>query len=253
VFVRDRVARTTERVSVSTTGIEANRHSDLDAISPDGRFVVFSSLASNLVPADTNRQEDVFVRDRLTGTTERVSVGNGGEQARGRSDWGSISADGRFVAFHSSASNLVAGDTNKRWDVFVRDRLTGTTERVSVNGGGKQGNRSSRAPKVSGDGRFVAFNSTASNLVAHDTNKTSDVFVRDRLNGTTERVSVNSAAKQAKGKSFGRSTTPDMRFVAFDSLASNLVPRDKNKTWDVFLRDRLTGTTELVSAARTKR
>jgi Tol biopolymer transport system component len=183
----------------------------------------------------------------------RPRVGAAGVRSPKGSTRAAVSADGRFVAFESTASNLVAHDTSVWRDVFVRDRLRRKTVLVSVSRTGKPGNSISSSPSISADGRFVFFTSDASNLVAGDTNQTWDVFVRDRLNGTTERVSVNSAAKQAKGKSFGRSTTPDMRFVAFDSLASNLVPRDKNKTWDVFLRDRLTGTTELVSAARTKR
>ena len=127
------------------------------AISADGRFVAFSSDATNLVPGDTNGTADVFVRDRQTGTTRRVSVGSGGAQGNGLSVDPAISADGRFVAFASDATNLVPGDTNGADDVFVRDRQTGTTRRVSVGSGGAQGDRVSFDPAISADGRFVAF------------------------------------------------------------------------------------------------
>ena len=122
------------------------------------------------MPGDTNEATDVFVRDRQTGATRRVSVGPGGVQGDSSSFTPSISADGRFVAFSSSASNLVPDDINGIPDVFVRDRQTGTTRRVSVGPGGVQGNSSSFDPAISADGRFVAFISAASNLVPGDTN-----------------------------------------------------------------------------------
>ncbi len=176
------ITGTTERVSVSSDGTEGNWYSHFPSISADGRYVAFQSAASNLVPGDTNGYWDVFVRDRLTGTTELVSVSSDGTQGNDESyDRAlSISADGRFVAFGSEASNLVPGDTNGHSDVFVRDRLTGTTERVSVSSDGTQGNYGGYWPSISADGRYVAFHSPASNLVPGDTNGHSDVFVRDR-------------------------------------------------------------------------
>src|SRR5439155_1190150 len=144
---------------------------------------------------------DVFVHDRLTGTTERVSVDSAGTQGNSDSVDASISADGRFVAFYSSANNLVPGDTNGAEDVFVHDRLTGTTERVSVDSAGTQGNSESFLPSISADGRFVAFYSDATNLVPGDTNGFEDVFVHDRLTGATERVSVASAGTQGNSDS----------------------------------------------------
>ncbi len=179
----------TERVSVSSAGSEGNQQSERSAVSADGRFVAFVSLADNLVPGDTNNEADIFVHDRLTGTTERVSVSSREEQANGDSSFlgffqkPAISADGRFVAFASTATNLVAHDTNNAEDIFVRDRLNGTTERVSLTGSGGQANADSSFASISADGQFVAFGSFADNLVAGDTNFTSDVFVRDRLNG----------------------------------------------------------------------
>ena len=243
VFVRDRLAGVTRRVSVGASG-QANHFSADPAISADGRFVAFESGASNLVAGDTNGKSDVFVRDRLAGVTRRVSVGVGG-QANYTSNIPAISADGRFVAFDSGASNLVAGDTNGTDDVFVWDRLAGVTRRVSVGGSG-QANNGSYSPAVSADGRFVAFESFASNLVAGDTNGKADVFVRDRLAGVTRRVSVG-AGGQANSDSGTPTISADGRFVAFLSGASNLVPGDTNGTYDVFVRDRLAGVTRQMS------
>ncbi len=244
VFVRDRLAGVTQRVSVGAGG-QAKNYSYSPAISADGRFVAFFSAASNLVAGDTNGKGDVFVRDRLAGVTQRVSVGAGG-QANNGSYIPAISADGRFVAFYSAASNLVPGDTNMAFDVFVRDRLAGVTRRVSVGAGG-QGNDSSGNPAISADGRFVAFGSSASNLVAGDTSGTGGVFVRDRLAGVTWRVSVGVGGQASNGSGFHPAISADGRFVAFESSASNLVAGDTNRAEDVFVRDRLAGVTRRVS------
>jgi Tol biopolymer transport system component len=144
-------------VSVDSAGNLGNSGSYNPSISADGRFVAFSSGASNIVPGDTNNTHDIFVRDTLTNTTTRVSVDSAGNQANSNSDGPSISADGRFVAFDSDASNLVPGDTNNSYDIFVRDTLTNTTTRVSVDSAGNQGNSDSDRPSISADGRFVAF------------------------------------------------------------------------------------------------
>src|SRR5207244_3637084 len=154
--------------------------------------VAFDSDASNLVPGDTNDAPDVFVRDRVAGKTERISVSSSGAQGNDGSVSPSISADGRYVAFVSRSTNLVSGDTNAQYDVFVRDRLAGTTECVSVSTSGQLGNSASSGASMSADGRYVAFYSSSSNLVPGDTNGKSDVFVRDRATGITERVSVSS-------------------------------------------------------------
>jgi len=191
-------AQTTERVSVDSGGAQGNAESgDYGSrISADGRFVAFESRASNLVAGDANGCPDIFVRDRQSGTTERVSLATGGAEGNGISEFPSISADGRFVAFMSEATNLVAGDTNGCADIFVRDRQSGTTERVSLATGGTEGNNSSYGSSISADGLFVAFDSWASDLVAGDTNGNSDIFVRDRQNGTTERVSLATGGAQ---------------------------------------------------------
>jgi cold shock CspA family protein len=242
VFVHDRQTDTTERVSVDSSGVQSYGGSSMPSISSDGRFVAFLSGASNLVPNDTNATTDVFVRDRQVGTTERVSVSNSGAQANGKSENLTISYDGRFVAFGSGASNLVAGDTNGQKDIFVRDRQRGTTELVSVNDSGAQGNSFSsdygRPPSISSDGRYVAFNSWATNLVPNDTNGSEDVFVHDRQTGTTQRVSVaDSSGAQGNWWSDSPSMSSDGRFVAFASGASNLVVGDTNGRNDVFVHE----------------
>jgi Tol biopolymer transport system component len=150
--------------------------------------VVFYSNASNLVPGDTNNNIDLFVRDTLANTTTRISVDSAGNQANREAYGSSISADGRFVAFTSFASNLVPGDTNENYDTFVRDLSTNTTTRVSVNSAGNQASGSPGTPSISADGRFVVFDSFASNLVPGDTNASDDIFVRDLLTNTTTRV-----------------------------------------------------------------
>ena len=163
--------------------------------------MAFASIASNLVPGDTNGTDDVFVRDLRSGTTERVSVATDGSQGNSYSESPAISADGRYVAFVSGASNLVPGDTNDFEDVFVRDRQSGTTQRVNVATDGTEANDGSFSPAISADGRYVAFESYGSNLVPGDTNDLGDVFVRDLRSGTTQRVSVATDGTQANGDS----------------------------------------------------
>jgi Tol biopolymer transport system component len=250
-FVYDQQTRIIERASLSASGQQANNECGLAAISGDGRFVVFATRATNLVTDDTNGVMDIFVHDRQTGATERVSLDSHGIEANGQSGLGgiSISGDGRFVSFVSEASNLVPNDTNDMADVFVRDRQAGTTERASVNTASVQANaRSMFYPRtMSSDGRFVAFLSFASNLVAEDSNLTWDVFVRDRQAGTTERVSVGSAGEQANDGSYNMAISGDGSVIAFVSYATNLVAGDTNGAADMFVHNRLQGTTELVS------
>ncbi|MFN0009944.1 MAG: TolB family protein [Planctomycetota bacterium] len=238
VFVRDLVAGTTARVSLSTAGIQGDEPSLTAKISADGRFVAFSSFATNLVLDDGSINTDVFVHDRLTNETERASVASDGTSALGYSTVGAISADGRFVAFTSEASNLVANDTNGRSDTFLRDRHLETTRRVSLNTGEGQGNGSTFARSISADGRFVVMQSDARNLVPGDVNGVVDVLVRDRLNNTMQRMSLDSAGAQANVGSFNPVISADGRWVAFQTSASNLIPVDYNGQPDVFVRDR---------------
>jgi Tol biopolymer transport system component len=250
VFVRDRQLGTTERVSVDSGGVQGNVGGGAGglSISADGRFVAFASSSTNLVPGDTNGFSDVFVRDRQLGLTERASVDSGGVQGNNSSSAPSVSADGRYVAFASAATNLVPGDTNGYGDIFVRDRQLGLTERVSVNSAGVQGNFvSQNGLAISGDARFVAFASNATNLVPGDTNSFTDVFVRDRQLGLTERVSVDSGGVQGNDGSYTPSVSADGRYVAFFSVATNLAVGDTNGKFDIFVHDRQVGTTERVS------
>jgi uncharacterized repeat protein (TIGR01451 family) len=220
VFVHDRVTHLTTRVSVNSIGEGGNYGSVLPAISADGRFVAFQSAADNLVAGDTNGKVDVFVHDRGTHQTTRVSEDSAGAQGNGHSGGPSISADGRFVAFESLASNLVAGDTNGEVDIFVHDRVTRQTTRVSLSSTGTEGSNGyygSRSPAISADGRCVAFQSDASNLVADDTNGVPDIFVRDRSTGQTTRVSVDSAGAQSNQYSYSPAISANGRYVAFVS------------------------------------
>jgi hypothetical protein len=247
VFVRDRKLQVTRRISVGAGGQQANSSSFSSEISAGGRFVAFFSDASNLVPGDTNNADDVFVRDRRMQVTRRISVGAGGQQANGTSFSPAISAGGRFVAFASWASNLVPGDTNGTQDVFVRDRRMQVTRRISVGPGGQQANSDSFSPEISAGGRFVAFWSIAKNLVAGDTNRRADVFVRDRTAKLTGRVSVGPGGQQANRRSLYPEISAHGRFVAFFSRAFNLVAGDTNNRFDVFVRDLVARVTRRVS------
>jgi Tol biopolymer transport system component len=175
--------QTTARISVDSTGVQGNSFSLHVATSSDGQFVVFESLATNLVPYDTNGSLDVFVHDVVSGTTERVSVDSYGNEADDESRGASISADGRYVVFASDSNVLVAGDTNARWDIFVHDRASGLTKRVSIDSTGVQGDADSgdydNLPVISSDGNVVAFSSKATNLIANDTNGMVDTFVHE--------------------------------------------------------------------------
>jgi Tol biopolymer transport system component len=251
VFVRDLRLGRTVRASVRTGGTQAlGGDSNLASMSPSGRYLTFASRATNLVPGDTNGTADMFLRDLTTGVTSRVSVGADGAQGNGESGGGDVSSDGRYVAFVSSASNLVAGDTNGTADVFVRDLRTGTTRRASVATGGGQGDQPAQSPAISDDGRFVVFLSWADNLVRRDTNQIGDVFVRDLRLGRTARASVASDGTQGTGPQpcacFVKhlaGISADGRYVAFSADQDNLVPGDTNQAAYIFVHDLRTHTT----------
>ncbi len=249
IFVHDLQTGQTTRVSVDSLGAEGNGLSgNSPGISADGRYVTFNSNATNLVAGDTNVTTDVFVHDRQTGQTTRVSVDSSGTQANNASNSTatSISADGRYVTFRSAATNLVGSDTNGDVDIFVHDRQTGQTTRVSVNSSGTQGNGDALEGSISADGRFVTFQSLGTNFVAGDTNGQDDIFVHDRQTGQTTRVSVSSTGTQGNGQSLNATISGDGRYVAYRSFASNLVSGDTNGV-DVFVHDRQTGQTVRVN------
>ncbi len=236
VLVRDLTAGANAAASLNSGGAFGNDNSGPCAISADGRYVAFSSLATNLTPGDTNALADVFVRDLLTGITTMVSLDAAGGPSNGASGTPAISEDGRYVAFESAASDLVAGDTNGVTDIFVRDMSTGVTVRASVATGGVQGfNGSSLRPQISADGRFVSFDSAATTLVAGDTNGVRDVFVRDLVNLTTTRESVSVAGAQLTDQSLGPAPmTSSGSGITFQSFANNAVPGDTNFSADIF-------------------
>lgn len=248
IFVHDRVANTTQRVSIRTGGEQANGPSFAPAISDDGRIVAFYSLASNLVSGDTNGRADVFAHDRQTGQTSLMSVVINGT-ANGDSRDPDISGDGRYVVFASSASNLVGGDTNQADDIFRWDRVALIMERISVDSNGAQANNFSRNPAVNGNGQRIVFTSDAGNLVAGDGNFTADIFLRDTSTGITSRVSITDGGGEANGTSWLPDISSGGQHIVFVSYATNLVGNDNNGYADVFLRNTGTGRTHIISIA----
>lgn len=218
-----------------------NGDSTTPVISSDGRYVAFPSLASNLVRGDRNGVSDVFVSDLRTGVVRSASRGGNGPSF----DPPALSADGRFVAFVSSASNLVPGDTNGVDDVFVTDMRTGRVERVSGGNGPAYG-----SPAMSADGRYVAFRSEASTLVEGDTNGVADVFLTDRSSGRVTRISTSASGVQGdKLVHHGLAMSADGRLVVFPSAATNLVPGDTNGSVDMFVKDVVSGAVERVNVS----
>ena len=249
VFLRDLAGGATVRLSTDSGGNQANGASGQAHLSSDGNLAAFASDATNLVAGDTNGVADVFVKNRVTGLVERASVDSGGLEANGPSSEPCLSADGRYVAFSSLATNLVPGDTNGVADIFLRDLSTGTTTRVSVDSAGLQADGASLRPSLSGTGAFVAFDSAATNLVAGDTNGVRDVFLRAVETGTTTRLSVDSAGAQADGDSLAPSLNLPGTAIAFHSVATNLVAGDTNGVADVFLKLPGTGATSRLSVS----
>jgi len=229
------------------------------AIAANGTFVAFDSNSLNLVSPATNGDQHVYLRDTASGKTVLISVDSFGNQGTGNSSEASVSADGRFVAFTSTSSNLVPGDSGLYTDVFLRDVVAGVTYRISREGpgdldgdGGADGdnaNGDSHGPSISADGRYVAFTSSAPDLVAGDGNGVDDVFVYDRVLGTTKRVSVITGGGEANDDSFEPSLSSDGKFIAFSSDATNLVGNDTNGVEDIFVHEIATGITTRVSVA----
>ncbi|WAI02036.1 TolB family protein [Methanogenium organophilum] len=243
IFVFDGDTGETTCVSMASDGTRGNARSEHPVISDDGRYVTFSSWATNLVENDTNTVADVFLHDLQTGETGRITRGSG---ASGPS---AISGDGRMVVFASTASDLVQGDTNGGTDIFTYNRLTGVTTRVSVSSDGTEGNDSSVSPDISTDGRFVSFRSWAANLVEGDTNGVDDVFVHDCLTRKTTRARDAAPGTFELGWSRSPPLSGDGRYVAFESAAETLVAGDTNRMEDVFVYDTETGETTLISVA----
>lgn len=227
--------------TVSTAGDPADNHSVLPAVSDDGHIVAYSSIATNLVAGDTNGTQDIFVRDHAAGTTVRASVASNGKQANGASYRAQVSDDGRYVVFHSAASNLVPGDTNGVTDVFRHDLVTGETIRVSVPNGPGEPDGASEFAAIDGDGDVVAFMSAATNLVAADGNGLTDVFVRDVSAGTTTRVSLDHLGAELTAESRWPSIDDAGDRVSFVTTA-DLVLEDGNAGPDAYVVERASGT-----------
>ena len=247
IFRYDIQTGVTERVSVDSNGIQANGDWYDPAISADGRYIAFESNASNLVPGDTNGMPDIFVHDMQTGLTTRISVNSNTVQANNGSYAPSISTGGRYIAFRSVATNLVSDDTNGTDDIFLHDMQTGLTTRISVDSNTVQANNGSSDPSISADGRYIAFRSVATNLAPDDTNGRNDIFVHDMQNGTTTRVSIDSNGAQANADSYNPSISADGRYIAFESIATNLVLGDTNGSKDIFVYDVQTRITSCIS------
>lgn len=274
-----------DRVSVAAERTGSNSEGRAPSVSADGRYVAFSSSATNLVDGDTNNFSDIFVRDMENGQIARVSVATGGAQGNGGSSFRpAITPDGRYVAFVSAASNLVPGDTNTCSapfvtpnpvsytsagtcpDIFVHDRQTGATTRVSLKSDGSQSNGESFQLAITPDGRYVAFLSHGSTLVDGDTNLSTlcnaftnvsnpahrgscpDAFVHDRQSGATTRVSLSDGEAQADRESLAVAISVDGRLVVFAAGATNLVAGDSNGVSDIFVRDTAAGTTIRLTA-----
>ncbi|MHB1390613.1 MAG: TolB family protein [Thermoleophilia bacterium] len=250
VFLKDTETGVTTRLSTSAANVQGDRESTEPVISDDGRFVAFKSAATNLVPGDGNGAVDIFLKDTQSGAIQLVSTNAAGAAADAGSTHAAISADGRFVAFSSTANNLVPDDTNGQMDVFVKDTKSGAISRVSTGAAGQEGDNASgfSAVTVSSDGRFVAFESAADNLVPGDTNGKRDIFVKDTQTGALTRASVDAAGSEGVEDSYNCvSISGDGRLVVFRSDASNLVPGDTNARPDIFLKDMQSGAIKRIS------
>lgn len=236
VFIKDVQTGAIERASTAADGTQGDKlvvHGT--AISGDGRYVVFPSSATNLVPGDTNASVDMFVKDRQTGAIIRANTSATGAQTTSYTLMPTITADGTKVAFVAWGDTLIPGDTEDTPDVFVKDLRTGAITRVNTSSDGTVSESEPYAPVISADGRWVAFSSLASNLVRHDTNNVDDVFVKNLRTGETRRLSVSLFGQQGNNFSTTPSVSADGRVVAFSSYASNLVPCDGNEVPDVFI------------------
>ncbi|MBL8863824.1 MAG: PD40 domain-containing protein [Planctomycetes bacterium] len=251
VFLRDRLLRTTRIVTVASTGLASNGDCHKPRVSNDGRYVSFEGSATNLIPGVVGTNYQVFRRD-MQGSTALVSVNLAGTPGVGFSWNGAISGDGRYVAFVSSVSNLVTGDTNGQTDCFWRDLQTGLTRRVSVSSAGQQGTGATfTGSSMSRNGRWVAFASSSPNLAPGEFAAGYDIFLHDTQTSETHRITFSSTGVPANQNSYDPAVSDDGRYVAFQSFSTNLDPLDTDLDSDVFLRDRQLGTTRLMSRSAT--
>jgi len=252
IFIKDLLTGAVTRVSTAAGGEQGNGGAYLATFSPDGTKIVFYSGASNLVAGDTNGEDDVFVKDLVTGAVTRISTDSAGAQAaHPQSNNVGVrplfSPDGTKVVFYSLANDLVAGDTNGKVDLFLKDLVTGQTTRVSTNSLGAEANAHVVQPAFSPDGTKLMFASAADNLVAGDTGPYSDVFIKDLATGVVTRVSTSSTGEQADGASGGASFSADGTKIVFTSYAGNLTAAGPSLYSNVFVKDLATGQVQLVT------
>jgi Tol biopolymer transport system component len=249
IFLRDTETPLTTRVSVSTAGSEGDDDSHSAAISGDGRYIAFHSSSQNLVPGGPMGMQQVFLRNMHSVITSMVSVSSAGTPGDSSSNFPDVSSDGRYVVFESSATNLVPGVSNVYKDIYLRDNDTRIISKVSVSTAGSEANANCYEPAISGDGKYVVFNSGATNLVAGDNNSATDVFLRDVQAQTTILVSLSTTGTQANSGCWYPDISENGRYVVWESLADNLVTDDNNGSHDIFVRDTLTDTTSRLSVS----
>jgi len=242
IYLYDLQSNTNTLISKDPYGPVGNGNSFNPWISGDGSYIVFQSVASNLSPSDSNNAMDIFLYDRVADDLSRISIALGGMESDGESVIPAISDDGNYIVFRSSTTNLVMGDTNGVDDIFLYNRIPRTIERISKGTAGQEANDMSDAPSISSDGRFITFTSWADNLVESDTNFSNDVFVYDRLNGSTSRVNLDSANNQSAASGWHPSISADGRYISWETSGA-MVPEDLNGSYDVYRRDYWAGPT----------
>lgn len=245
IYLKDRQTNTLTRISLANDGTEGNGDSTMPAISNNGQIVVYQSTTSTFDSHDHNGLNDIYLYEVASKTTKRISTGLNSD-SNGASLNPRVSANGRYIVFESSATNLINSDTNNVSDIFLYDRITDQVKRVSVSNNQIEANGSSSQPDISADGAVIAFQSTASNLVPSDRNNRSDIFVYERNTQQTKRVSIHSNGTEGSSHSFAPSLSTDGHLIAFESFAPNIVTGDRNGL-DIYVHDQRTGLTERIN------
>lgn len=249
LFIKDLVTGGIQRVSVEVSGTQGNNDSFRPGFSPDGKYVLFESYADNLVAGDTNTSCDVFLKNLTTGAVTLVSTDANGVKGNSSSTHAQFSANGNYVVFESTAANLVSGDTNSAYDIFVKNLATGAIQLASSSVAGSQGNSGSQGASISSDGQHVAFLSTSTTLVSENTNHVRSVFVKNLTTGAIQLVSTSADGIQGNNSCSMCMISDDGRYVAFVSDSDNLVAGDTNNKSDVFIKELATGAIQRVSTS----
>jgi Tol biopolymer transport system component len=247
IYLYDSKSGKTSVVTIGRNGKPAGGRSQNPSVSANGRYVAFSSDSKQLTRPQPVAPRNEFVRDMKTGKTQQVNVTSNGKPGNGYCHHPSISGDGRYVAYETQATNIVKGA--RGYNVYVRDLKRQRTIFASVSSSGKRANKGSHRAAISGDGRYVAFVSKATNLVKHDKNHWADIFVRDLRKGKTKLVSVSSSGRQADHPSNAPAISNHGGFITFESSAKNLVPGGSDGKLHVFFRDEHSGKTVQVDVS----